>query len=70
MYSNNNLWDFTLNMALASYLSKTPNRQVKDMARRYRKQVEDPTSKQTLKLIAKSLEPSTLVRLTYADLIS
>jgi len=70
MLDNNEMWDFTLNMAIAAYLNRRPDRQVKDMARRYRKATSNSTNRKTLKTIASSPKPATLVVLAYEDLIS
>ena len=70
MLNQNEMWSFTLNMALAAYLNKRPDRQVKDMARRYRKMTTNSTNRKTLKTIASSPKPSTVVVLAYEDLIS
>ena len=70
MLDNNEMWNFTLNMAIAAYLNRRPDRQVKDMARRYRKITTNPTDRKTLKTIATSAKPAKVVRLAYEDLIS
>jgi hypothetical protein len=70
MLDKNEMWNYTLNMALASYLNKRPDRQVKDMARRYRKITLNPVNRKTLKTILKSSQPAMVVRLVYEDLIS
>ena len=70
MLDNNEMWDFTLNMAIAAYLNRRPDRQVKDMARRYRKATSNSTNRKTLKTIATSAKPATVVVLAYEDLIS
>jgi len=70
MLNQNEMWDFTLNMAIAAYLNKHPDRQVKDMARRYRKVTSNSTNRKTLKTIASSPKPATVVVLAYEDLIS
>jgi len=70
MLDKNEMWNYTLNMALASYLNKRPNRQVKDMARRYRKTTLNPVNRKTLKTISGSSQPAMVVRLAYEDLIS
>jgi len=58
MLDNNEMWDFTLNMAIAAYLNRRPDRQVKDMARRYRKATSNSTNRKTLKTIATSAKPA------------
>ena len=70
MLDNNEMWNFTLNMAIAAYLNRRPDRQVKDMARRYRKATSNSTNRKTLKTIAASTKPATVVVLAYEDLIS
>jgi len=70
MLNQSEMWEFTLNMALATYLNKRPDRQVKGMARRYRKITTNPTNRKTLKTIATSAKPAKVVRLAYEDLIS
>ena len=70
MLNQSEMWEFTLNMALATYLNKRPDRQVKDMARRYRKITTNPTNRKTLKTIATSAKPAKVVVLAYEDLIS
>jgi hypothetical protein len=70
MLDKNEMWNYTLNMALASYLNKRPDRQVKDMARRYRKITLNPVNRKTLKTISSSSQPAMVVRLAYEDLIS
>jgi len=70
MLNQSEMWEFTLNMALATYLNKRPDRQVKGMARRYRKITTNPTNRKTLKTIATSAKPATVVVLAYEDLIS
>ena len=70
MLDNNEMWDFTLNMAIAAYLNRRPDRQVKDMARLYRKATSNSTNRKTLKTIAASAKPATVVVLAYEDLIS
>jgi hypothetical protein len=70
MLDKNEMWNYTLNMALASYLNKRPDRQVKNMARRYRKITLNPVNRKTLKTISGSSQPAMVVRLAYEDLIS
>jgi len=70
MLDKNEMWNYTLNMALASYLNRRPDRQVKDMARRYRKITLNPVNRKTLKTISSSSQPAMVVRLAYEDLIS
>jgi len=70
MLDKNEMWNYTLNMALASYLNKRPDRQVKDMARRYRKITLNPVNRKTLKTISSSSQPAMVVRLAYEDLVS
>ena len=70
MLDNNEMWDFTLNMAIAAYLNRRPDRQVKDMARRYRKATSNSTNRKTLKTITSSPKPAAVVVLAYEDLIS
>ena len=70
MLDKNEMWNYTLNMALASYLNKRPDRQVKDMARRYRKITLNPVNRKTLKIISSSSQPAMVVRLAYEDVIS
>ena len=70
MQTDSEMWEFTLNMAIASYLSKKPNRQVKEMAKRYRKSTANLANKRTLRTIIKSSKPALVVQLTYEDLIS
>ena len=70
MPNQKEMWDYTLNMVLATYLNKRPDRQVKDMARRYRKITLNPVNRKTLKIISSSSQPAMVVRLAYEDLIS
>ena len=70
MPNQKEMWDYTLNMVLATYLNKRPDRQVKDMARRYRKITLNPVNRKTLKTISSSSQPAMVVRLAYEDLIS
>lgn len=70
MQTDSEMWEFTLNMAIASYLSRKPNRQVRTMAKRYKKSTGNLANKRTLSRIIKSSEPALLVVLAYEDLIS
>jgi len=64
------MWTITLDLTLAAYLAKKPDRQVRALAKRYKRQTTNPDSRHTLSVIIASRQPATLVKRAYEELIS
>ena len=63
-----NLWSWTLNLVIASYISKNPDIQVRKMAKRYKSITKDKTARLTFNAIIRSKSPSKTVQVAYHDL--
>lgn len=62
------MWSWTLNMAIAAYMSIDPNTQVRRMAKRYKKTTTNKTTQRTLRTIIKSSQPALVVKVAYDEL--
>lgn len=62
------MWSWTLNMAIAAYMSRDPNTQVRRMAKRYKKLTTNKTTQRTLRTIIKSSQPALVVKVAYDEL--
>ena len=64
------MWSWTLNMAIAAYMSRDPNTQVRRMAKRYKRLTNDKTAQRVLRTIIKSSQPAKVVKVAYDELTS
>lgn len=62
------MWSWTLNMAIAAYLNKDPNTQVRRMTKQYKKITTNKTTQRTLRTIIKSSQPALVVKVAYDEL--
>lgn len=62
------LWNWILDMAVASYLNRDPNTQVRKMAKKYKKITKSKFTKRTLGVIIKNPKPAMLVIMAHDDL--
>lgn len=72
MVNNTNkeqMWNWTIDMNLAVYLSDTPDIQIRKMAKRYKNIANNKTNKRSMGFIIKSASPSTLVSSVYEELL-
>lgn len=59
----------TMHMAIAGYLSDSPDEQVVRMAKRYKRDCMDPKTRRTLKKIINSPKPKVLVHTVYHETV-
>lgn len=70
MSESDKFLSWLIDMCLASYLSKTPDVQIRRMAKKMKNLTSSKKSLSTLRLIVKSKYPSLLVRIAYEELLN